>query len=390
MSALQNEIDKLKTLQESFDELSSKVLDTQAVLTELNNGKQELVSSINFQGGSSSIDETLLELAQDVKNLVVKNTNYYSDFEFIDNWQPPSIAAAIILAPDKTKNVSIKGITSIETDNIFKGFIHAERIHLPDCVNFKSFTPLSNGVPFDVLDLPNCTNLNIGIPGNSKGYFSSIGQECASRLRNIYIYADNNAGTSLIGKSTSDILTFDLLESVLVEREFVYFLKNPNASELHFPSLIVGHNVVQTTNFTRVITMPKSINSLDAINREYNVFNWDSLERVVYGSVTEMQSRCFLARDSNVPRLIDVAFTGHIKCSLDFNRWNPTYVLADTDKTAEINANIRNNIVAHYEDRTGKSPYTFTVSQALRDAFTEETEAAFAAKNISISPAKSV
>lgn len=391
MSALQNEIRRLKTLQESFNELSSKVLNTEAVLTELNHGKQELVASIKFQGGNSSTDETLLELAQDVKNLVVKNTDYYSDFEFIDNWQPPSISAAIILAADKIKKVNIRDVTSVETDNIFYGYVNAERIHMPDCEYFESFNPLPLNTSFDVLDLPNCTNLRIGISQNSsQGYYSSIGQACASRLRNIYIYSDGNAGTALIRKSTSSILTFDLLESVNVERSYIYFLSNSNAIELHFPSLIQGHNVVQTTALTKVVTMPKSVDSLDALKNEYKNYDWSLLERVVYGSVNTMQSNCFLASDANVPRLIDVAFTGHIKCSLNFSRWNPTFVLADADKTAEINANIRNNIVAHYEDRTGKSPHTFTVSQELRDAFTEETEAAFAAKNISISPAKSV
>lgn len=391
MSALQNEIDKLNTLKESFSELSKKVLDTQAVLTELNHGKQELVSSIRFQGGYSSTDETLLELAQDVKKLVVKNTDYYSDFEFIDNWQPTSISAAIILAATKIKKVYIKGVISIDADSIFSGYINAERIHIPDCEYFKSFNPLPVNTSFDVLDLPNCTNLRIGLTQNSmSGYYSSIGQACASRLRNIYIYSDGNAGTALIGKSTSSILTFDLLESVNVERNHIFFLSHSNAIELHFPSLIEGHNVFNTTEVTKVVTMPKSIDSLDALKNEYNNYDWNSLERVVYGSVNTMQSNCFLASDANVPRLIDVAFTGHIKCSLNFSRWNPTFVLADADKTAEINANIRNNIVAHYEDRTGKSPHTFTVSQELRDAFTEETEAAFAAKNISISPAKSV
>lgn len=67
--SLQNEIDKLKTLQESFNELSSKVLDTQAVLTELNNGKQEMVDALATKNVQSSADKTLSAIASDVRSI---------------------------------------------------------------------------------------------------------------------------------------------------------------------------------------------------------------------------------------------------------------------------------------------------------------------------------
>lgn len=67
--SLQNEIDKLKTLQESFNELSSKVLDTQAVLTELNHGKQEMVDALAMKDVQSSADKTLSAIADDVRSI---------------------------------------------------------------------------------------------------------------------------------------------------------------------------------------------------------------------------------------------------------------------------------------------------------------------------------
>lgn len=69
MSALQNEIDKLNTLKESFSELSKKVLDTQAVLTELNHGKQEMVDALATKNIQSSTDKTLVEIASDVRSI---------------------------------------------------------------------------------------------------------------------------------------------------------------------------------------------------------------------------------------------------------------------------------------------------------------------------------
>lgn len=69
MSALQNEIDKLNTLKESFSELSKKVLDTQAVLTELNHGKQEMVDALATKNVQSSTDKTLSAIADDVRSI---------------------------------------------------------------------------------------------------------------------------------------------------------------------------------------------------------------------------------------------------------------------------------------------------------------------------------
>ncbi|MEE1518058.1 MAG: hypothetical protein UF228_10735 [Lachnospiraceae bacterium] len=69
MNALQNEIDKLNTLKESFSELSKKVLDTQAVLTELNHGKQEMVDALAMKNVQSSTDKTLVEIASDVRSI---------------------------------------------------------------------------------------------------------------------------------------------------------------------------------------------------------------------------------------------------------------------------------------------------------------------------------
>lgn len=69
MSALQNEIDKLNTLKESFSELSKKVLDTQAVLTELNHGKQEMVDALAMKNVQSSTDKTLSAIADDVRSI---------------------------------------------------------------------------------------------------------------------------------------------------------------------------------------------------------------------------------------------------------------------------------------------------------------------------------
>ena len=59
----------MKTLKESYDELSRKVLDTQAVLTELNHGKQEMVDALATKNVQSSTDKTLVEIASDIRSI---------------------------------------------------------------------------------------------------------------------------------------------------------------------------------------------------------------------------------------------------------------------------------------------------------------------------------
>ena len=68
---IEQQIEKLRTLQESFNELSSKVLDTQAVLTELNHGKQEMVDALAMKNVQSSTDKTLSAIAGDIRSVAL-------------------------------------------------------------------------------------------------------------------------------------------------------------------------------------------------------------------------------------------------------------------------------------------------------------------------------
>ena len=64
---------------------------------------------------------------------------------------------------------------------------------------------------------------------------------------------------------------------------------------------------------------------------------------------------------------------------MNFGGWNPTAVIADADALAELNANIRNHIVANVAD--GNNTLTFTVSTNLYNNLEQATLDAFAAKH---------
>ena len=107
----------------------------------------------------------------------------------------------------------------------------------------------------------------------------------------------------------------------------------------------------------------------------------------------------------NCPNLIDIEFGEKIGGNLNISSYRPTNALLsdsqsllteeDIDKGFTCNLekflwNWKNHVAANLPDRSGTDSWTITFSQDVRDALTEEIEAAFTAKNWNIAPAKSV
>ena len=66
----QEKLNELRTLKKSYSDLADKVLPVSDLLTELNNGKQEIVDALATKNVQSSTDKTLLALASDVRSIV--------------------------------------------------------------------------------------------------------------------------------------------------------------------------------------------------------------------------------------------------------------------------------------------------------------------------------
>lgn len=71
------------------------------------------------------------------------------------------------------------------------------------------------------------------------------------------------------------------------------------------------------------------------------------------------------------PDFIDFT-VGALETQLYCKFWNPTNVLADSNKTDQLIDNIKNNILARVSDRTGLSQLTFTVSTNMFNAISGE------------------
>lgn len=74
MSELNIKINELRTLKKSYSDLADKVLPTSALLTELENGKQEMVDALAMKKVQSSIDKTLSAIADDVRSIAQSYT----------------------------------------------------------------------------------------------------------------------------------------------------------------------------------------------------------------------------------------------------------------------------------------------------------------------------
>ena len=74
----------------------------------------------------------------------------------------------------------------------------------------------------------------------------------------------------------------------------------------------------------------------------------------------------------NLFNLIDIK-VGNMETNIHFEKWNPTTVLADADKKAQLINNIKNNILARVSDATGGTQLVFTVSTNMYNAIASET-----------------
>lgn len=81
----QEQIEKLRTIQESMHEIADKVVslgDGSVMLNDVVEGKKQIADAINTKGGNSTPDESFQQLAEDIENLPIDGNLLYG-FKFI-------------------------------------------------------------------------------------------------------------------------------------------------------------------------------------------------------------------------------------------------------------------------------------------------------------------
>lgn len=76
---------------------------------------------------------------------------------------------------------------------------------------------------------------------------------------------------------------------------------------------------------------------------------------------------------SSNPAALNDIIVGAVETNLNIGIWNPTAVLSDPDKKAQLVDNIKNHILARVSDATGGTQLVFTVSTNMYNAIASET-----------------
>ena len=115
---------------------------------ELNKAKKELVSAINSHGGNSNTEETLLELAQDVKDIQLPDFDR-SGVVYEDGYEPSSIVD-VLVTRNAIKKIKIDENIRITDDCTFRNLESLETVELSALKNlnynktFEGCTSLKN------------------------------------------------------------------------------------------------------------------------------------------------------------------------------------------------------------------------------------------------------
>lgn len=520
--SLQNEIDKLKTLQESFNELSSKVLDTQAVLTELNNGKKEMVDALATKNVKSSTDKTLSAIASDIRSIaqspitidggemyekqlfgaVTDKTNAYEQPDsliwnlyqvmtnILSDGRFAGYGGIVLCEYDKSvtsqsfEGASVGGlyftsegkILDALGEYVWNDFDNGKANRWVAIMNKEEYvdvtfitvknTPLSIHIGRKVGLLTTTqarTNIReiICTDGNEYGLklaqtnmfgeslvfrgLSQINTDYivpSSSLKNtrrivLSINGDINVPSGMIEFSTNSA---GFVKSVIFEKIgkvtgclfrcttasdskstppfYVQFppkyifegdcimqhytalddgLKTLTIKNLYGlsmkSSIIYNSSMLSNVNIGEIVIpdleiMGASAYIIKPFSQNYGG-SYTALKRIYIPKLRQANVLFHVIGSSGVKNLIDVE-VGAMETSFSVQYWIPSEVLADVDKTVQLNTNIRDHIAAKVTDRNGQEPLTITFHQLLRDALTEETEQAFRDKNWNIAPAKTV
>ena len=430
MSALQNEIDKLNTLKESFSELSKKVLDTQAVLTELNHGKQEIVDAIKSKGGSSNADKPLAEIANDVRAIsnVDKTFNeveYFmtlyglsmSPLQLIAKHFDTEYSTYVCYIVDADTKINVQRSAYVmftadgaienpegeytiqEWENRFGYFIFAYKSSAVTWENYSAYfigmyganTALDNrtltnfrGIECDasVIDLGNsCFN------GRTIEFINFHKSSVTISGTNIF---DSSSLRSLTMPQVKKITSGEIWNNSSISLACLDGLEEVGARALRGNVSKISLNGLRrlSTNGLTNMTNIKELYlpSLESADASVCVDSMTSLERFIAPNATNMNGYAIFR---SCPKLIDIE-CGEISTSTSWNQWNPTSVLSDEEQIPILDKNLREHVAAKIKDLIGGTPQTFTFHQNVRNIMSEETENIFKAKNWNIAPTKSV
>lgn len=439
----QLEIERLRTLQESYNELSSKVLDTQAVLTEISTGKEEIASVLTSKGVNVSADSSLKELANAIKRIENFNIQAVSvdGYELLHPIIPNILDIFHSHYSDRYPHMQggcVRAFTKINVLDYPSVLITPEGI-IENPNGYYTLQPAEYGAAYSWYILAydreyiagqklgvskfyslGAYNCNINYEQSS---FDSISisilafENCtvncyANCFQNCSIHDLIFVNTDILGRDASEIwFNKNAFLSITIIKEKIY--RNGQYSSDYAK---VGAYIL---NYPETTYIEVNQFALAGYGGQVEFVNAPKLESIVGGRITDgycgsvlylpslKSSGGDLVSTVNIKQVIipeystpnnlfnnianknviDIHSGKNFTANFSFANWKPSY-LSDAEKVIEMNKNLRDHMIVNMPDFTNDTPRTITFAQDVRNALETATEEAFAAKNWNISPVR--
>lgn len=413
-----------------LEEVQNKLTPLEAVLTELNHGKQEMVDAIKAKGGNSNADKSLSEIANDVRaisnvdktfneveyfmtlyglsmsplQLIAKHfdTEYLTYVCYIvdaDTKINVQRSAYVMFTADGAIENPEGEYTIQEWENRFGYFIFAYK---SSAVTWEDYSAYFIGMYGANTALDNRTLTKFrGIECDAS--VIDLGNSCFNgrtiEFINFHKSSVTISGTNIFDNSSLRSLTMPQVKKItsgaIWNNSSISLACLDGLEEVGIRALRGGVSKISLNGLRRLstngLTNMMNINelclpSLESADGSVCVDSMQSLERFIAPNATNMNGYSIFG---NCPKLIDIE-CGEISTSTSWNKWEPTSVLSNEEQIPILDKNLREHVAAKIKNLTGGTPQTFTFHQNVRNIMSEETENVFKAKNWNIAPTKSV
>jgi hypothetical protein len=250
----QEQIEKLKSLQESLHEIADKVValgDGSVMLNDVAEGKKQIADAINTKGGEANKDSSFSQLAEDVLAMPtsgilsngITQTEPFSFVQYLTNNINSSITElntseitnisrsyafcnnitlSKISLPNLTtisgistfngctslQEIKLPNLTTISGGNTFSNCNSLQSVELPNLATISGGTTFSNCSSLQSVELPNLATISGGSTFLSCTLLSDIELGTISRIVDIFAQAKPNLRNITIGQGTDINLPF--------------------------------------------------------------------------------------------------------------------------------------------------------------------------------------
>lgn len=417
MNATQEQIEKLRTLQESYNELADKVAEldgvaqeesvkeileeVKAISPDIVSSKELLATAITSRGGESKSTDTLAKMAEEVyklPNIAMGNVEFTRPIQSVEE-------GAALLTMGEVLHIDDNTITQIENPLFFNGSpVITANFRELEKLEFVNYAPLvfNNCMNMRSLCLNKLKTIRISgkITPVGTGYLFRI---IANNpiLKNVELNALESIYNYPSGGNHLDLcFLYNLteLDGELELPELTTITSSSSPTDSGAPGrMLVINKIPKITS----IKMPKLQFISDVTNASYGshiLEDMDSLEKAFIATepisvgnlYTGGSNHSFYKKGkfSGCPNLIDITigqvYQGNPSLHGDIRvieNWLPTNVLADPDKVAIMNRNIREHIAVNCAETSA----TINFAAGMQEYLEEETLSAFTNKGWTVS-----